>query len=155
MNMRNQIRARRAAIVLCACMCLGFGAASDAGAQESETEGVFVLPKTLPAPARTQSEGEGKSLSPTASAWVSGLARAGIIAVGSYPISLLYTNVGFDLGAYLIHGGDSRYAPWPFRNTNSIDPGTEEKTLRLMVAAGVSLCVGLLDMLLVSLPVSR
>jgi len=74
--------------------------------------------------------------------------RIGIIAAGSFPLSLLYTNFGFDIWKYAATGWDSRYAPWPFTNQYSVEPATAERTLRLGVAVGVSLLVGIADALL-------
>ena len=76
------------------------------------------------------------------------LARIGIIAVGSYPIALLYTNFGFDMWRYAANDWNSLYAPWPFRSQYSILPDTTERIWRYGVAAGVSLAVGIADSLL-------
>lgn len=75
--------------------------------------------------------------------------RAATLAVGAYPIAYLYTNFGFDLGAYLASGRDARYAPWPFRGTDAVQPDTEERTLRILVAAGLSLALGIIDAMII------
>lgn len=71
--------------------------------------------------------------------------RAATLAAGAFPIAYLYTNFAFDLGVFAASGGDARYAPWPFSGTDAITPSTEERTLRILVAAGISLVLGIAD----------
>ncbi len=77
-----------------------------------------------------------------------GAARRGlIIAAGSFPFSYFYTNLAFDLVRYAVNGFDSLYAPWPFRTVGSVSIDTKETFLRLGVGAGLSLAIGLADIL--------
>lgn len=72
--------------------------------------------------------------------------RFEIIALGAFPIMLFYTDIGFDLHAYVAQGFDYRYAPWPFKNSSySIEPNQDELLLRVGVAAGISIAFAGVD----------
>jgi len=71
--------------------------------------------------------------------------RFEIIAVGSFPLMLLYSNFGFDLVTFVGSGFDARYAPWPFRDEYSMEPAESERILRLGIATGASVLVAALD----------
>ena len=77
-----------------------------------------------------------------------GTVRRGLtIAAGSFPFSYFYTNLAFDLVRYAISGFDSSYAPWPFRSVGSVSIDTRETFIRLGVGVGLSLAIGLADIL--------
>jgi len=65
--------------------------------------------------------------------------RFEIIALGAFPLLLMYVDLGFDIGRYFANGFDSRYAPWPFKGDDAIDPDANELYLRIAVAGGASL----------------
>ena len=73
--------------------------------------------------------------------------RFEIIAVGAFPIMLLYTDLGFGIGRYAASGFDSRYAPWPFQNSSSLLPDDAERLLRIGVAAGISCAIAAFDLI--------
>lgn len=74
--------------------------------------------------------------------------RFEIIAFGSFPITLFYTNFGFDLETYVAHDFDSIYAPWPFSSDQAPDLTSGERLTRIAVAAGLSVGIAILDRLL-------
>ncbi len=76
------------------------------------------------------------------------LRRSLIIAAGSFPFSYFYTNLAFDFVRYAVNGFDSLYAPWPFRSVGSVSIDTEETFMRLGVGVGLSLAIGIADILI-------
>lgn len=71
--------------------------------------------------------------------------RFEIIALGSYPITMLYTSFSFSMASYIQHDFSATYAPWPF-NSSSVDTTTTEEHLtRMGVAACVSLAIAGVD----------
>lgn len=79
-----------------------------------------------------------------------GLRRFEILAFGSFPIALFYTNFGFELGAYIQSNFDSRYAPWPFSGEYTSSISDSERFGRMGVAVGISLLVAGVDAILVA-----
>jgi hypothetical protein len=82
------------------------------------------------------------------------LRRFEIITLGSFPIVLFYTRLGFDLNRYIKsasspEGADPSFRPWPFKNINSYKPTDSEQWLYISIAAGVSVLVGVVDYILV------
>lgn len=71
--------------------------------------------------------------------------RFEIIAFGSYPITLLYTNFCFGLAGFASHDFDMSYAPWPFNSSSADTTSAEEHFLRMGVAACASLAVAGID----------
>ena len=78
-------------------------------------------------------------------AWANAVRRFEIIALGSLPIMLFYTNVGFDLTRYFQNGFASQYAPWPFKNESSYKPTEDEQIRALKTAAVFSLSLAVAD----------
>lgn len=76
------------------------------------------------------------------------LSRFAIVACGSFPIMLLYSDFSFDVGRYVAAGFDAYYAPWPFKSEFSYQPSDAEKALRIGVAVGASVTVGAIDYLI-------
>jgi hypothetical protein len=77
--------------------------------------------------------------------------RFEIIAFGAFPIMLFYVNFSFDIGNFLSNDFDRRYAPWPFKGDNAVDPDEGEYLLRLAVATGASLAFSAADALIRSI----
>lgn len=73
------------------------------------------------------------------------LRRFEIVALGSYPIMLFYTGLGFDLSAYIGSGYDPSRAPWPFKNEYSAELSDSERLARLGTAALASVLVAGID----------
>jgi hypothetical protein len=74
-----------------------------------------------------------------------GLRRFEILAFGSFPILLFYTNLGFEIGTYAQSGFDPLYAPWPFSGELTANISDSERFGRMGVAAGLSLLVAGID----------
>jgi hypothetical protein len=71
--------------------------------------------------------------------------RFEIVSLGSYPITLFYTDFAFDLQRFFANGRDPAYAPWPFKGTFSASLDDSQRLTRLGVALGVSFAVGTID----------
>ncbi len=108
---------------------------------------VSPIPKTYPIPTKlAAAETAGKpslGLGPS-------LGRLGIVSAGALPFMVFYTDFAFDLGRFFANGLDVAYAPWPFKNQYSEAVDTSERFLRLGVSAGLSLAVGLVDLIVLS-----
>lgn len=74
--------------------------------------------------------------------------RFEIIAFGALPLTLFFTNFGFELYHFVDYDFDMSWAPWPFsgESTDSIDDS--ERFLRIGVAAGLALTVACVDALI-------
>jgi hypothetical protein len=70
------------------------------------------------------------------------------ISVGTFPFAYLYTNFVFDMVRFTTNGFDTAYAPWPFNQASGSSVATSERFIRLGVAAGLCLGVGVLDIFL-------
>ena len=73
------------------------------------------------------------------------LIRFEIIAFGSYPITLAYTNFVWGLVEYVESNFDSSYIPWPFNMSGSSSIEDAEHWERMKVAGYISLGVALAD----------
>jgi len=74
--------------------------------------------------------------------------RFEIIALGSLPITLLYTNVGFQLYHFIDNDFDVSWAPWPFEGSNTDSITDSERFTRIGIAAGAALAVAGVDALI-------
>jgi hypothetical protein len=77
--------------------------------------------------------------------WAKDLRRAEIVAFGSFPFTYFFSNFGFDTYRLAIHGGNMRYAPWPFNSAGTIEQTQNEKLITLGIAAGGAVLVALID----------
>jgi hypothetical protein len=73
--------------------------------------------------------------------------RFEIIALGSLPITLLYTNIGFQLYHFVDNDFDMSWAPWPFEGENTDSITDSERFTRIGIAAGVAVAVAGVDAL--------
>lgn len=62
------------------------------------------------------------------------LRRAEIIFAGSYPFSLLFTKIGYDLGEYAASGFSRSYAPQIFGGAAK-DAATNEETKKILLTS--------------------
>ncbi|MDP2816325.1 MAG: hypothetical protein Q8O19_06575 [Rectinemataceae bacterium] len=102
--------------------------------EQNKTSGLAFSPEALPHDVRKSGSFGKHAL------------RFEIISVGAFPIMLFYTDLGFGIGRYLSSGFDSRYAPWPFRDSSSILPDDSERLVRIGVAAGISFAIAIFDL---------
>jgi hypothetical protein len=78
--------------------------------------------------------------------WLSDLRRGEIVTVGSFPIVYLFTQLGYNVYRYGIHGWDLDYAP--LGNANRV-PYTRGETIGVLLgAASLSALVATADYLL-------
>ena len=108
--------------------------APSAGAQESETEPEPYAPEEFPG-------------------WARDLRRGEIIALGSFPVVLLLSNIGYDLVRFGLESWEAgqwnyTYAPWFFGPPDK-PPLTEDERIGVIAtAAGISLGVAILDFII-------
>ncbi|MCX7776114.1 MAG: hypothetical protein WHT81_04185 [Rectinemataceae bacterium] len=74
--------------------------------------------------------------------------RAGVLAAGIFPFAYFYTGFALDLSRYVSNGFDPAYAPWPFKSAYSEPLTNAEQWLKLGIAAGLSLTLGVISILL-------
>ena len=77
--------------------------------------------------------------------WARDLRRAEIIAFGSFPFMYFFSNFGFDAYRCISHGWDTRYAPWPFNSSGTIEQTQTEKFMTLGIAAGGAIVIAIVD----------
>lgn len=111
-------------------------AAAVPAAADSTPAGLTPAPGALPS-------GYGKAKE-------NGIRRFEILAFGSFPILLFYTNLGFEIGTYAQSGFDPLYAPWPFSGELTTSISDSERFGRMGVAAGLSLLVAGIDAIIVA-----
>jgi hypothetical protein len=77
------------------------------------------------------------------------LLRFEIVTLGSYPISMFYIGIVYDVMRYYDNDRDPAYAPWPFNNgSSSVALDNSERVERLKAALYLSLSVGVIDVLI-------
>jgi hypothetical protein len=82
--------------------------------------------------------------------WARDLRRAEVITIGVLPFSLVYTNLMFDLGRYLVllagqNPSASLYRPWFFAPPDKPPLTANEKLGVVLGSIGVAVVVGLID----------
>jgi hypothetical protein len=117
------------------------GGGSDRGGENSETV-------TPPAP-------YGIGLEPEVSPFLRDLRRFEIIAFGTLPFTLFFTNVGYDVGRYGYYGFTEGFGSDITRQYRPLlfgDRGydNDEKTGILLTAVGVSMILATVDLLIES-----
>ena len=78
--------------------------------------------------------------------WLHDLRRGEIITIGAFPIVYLFTQLGYNIYRYSVHGGDSQYAP--LGNPNQVPYSTGETIGVLLGAASLSVVVATADYLI-------
>lgn len=81
--------------------------------------------------------------------------RFEIIAFGSLPITLLYTNISFQVYHFIENDFDMNWAPWPFEGSSTDSITDSERFLRIGVAAGVAVAIAGVDALIRYLQVRK
>jgi len=87
--------------------------------------------------------------------WGKDLRRVDIIMFGVFPFSMfIITTITDSVRWY--HAGDApftdnRYAPWPIKSAGAIEMTTDEHFRTIMLAAGLSVTISLVDLLIVKL----
>ena len=130
-------------VLLLACLLgplLGLGAEESGGSAASGGGGQLASP---PAAAASAALPQGFS-APQENFF----RRFEIIALGSLPITLLYTNIGFQLYHFMDNGFDMSWAPWPFEGENTDSITDSERFTRIGIAAGAAVAVAGVDALI-------
>ncbi len=80
--------------------------------------------------------------------WLRALRRAEIVALGSFPISIFLTSLSYGIIRYGINGFSPQYRPWIFAPPNAVDLTTDEKLGVILSAAGISIIVAVIDLII-------
>ena len=89
--------------------------------------------------------------------WAKDLRRSDIIAFGTFPFTLFATVFFTDLHRWNAANGldfseeGRRYAPWPLKSAGSYDMSKEEFERSLLIAAGVSITLAIVDFIIVKI----
>jgi len=87
--------------------------------------------------------------------WAKDLRRYDVIAFGIFPFCIFFVNVSTDLIRWnQMNGmdwGGREYAPWPIKTAPAYERTTDEHFQNIMMAAGLSLSIALVDLLIVKL----
>jgi len=81
--------------------------------------------------------------------WAKDLRRWDIITFGVFPFSLFVVTFATDTIRWIDSGGDARYAPWPFKSAGAIEMSSVEFGRSILIAAGLSVIIGLVDYFIV------
>ena len=72
--------------------------------------------------------------------------RAEIIAFGTFPFTVLFSTVFYEVFRYFYNGMDSAYLPWPFKDSSTAIAITNDEYKTLLIAsAGISVGIGVVD----------
>lgn len=77
--------------------------------------------------------------------WARDLRRAEIIAIGSFPFTLFFTNFAYDTYRFAANGFDPAYRPWPFRGPNSAGFTKGERIGVLVASLSLSVVIATVD----------
>ena len=87
--------------------------------------------------------------------WAKDLRRWEIIAFGTYPFSLFFVTFTMDMirwnnaNSMDMSEEGRRYAPWPLKSAGALEMSSHEFRSTLVIAAGVSITLALIDLFLV------
>jgi len=89
--------------------------------------------------------------------WAKDIRRFDIIAFGSFPFSIFFVSTVMDLirwnnaNGFNMSEEGRRYAPWPAKSAGAIEMTNNEYTQMFLYAAGVSVVIALVDLLIVQI----
>jgi len=89
--------------------------------------------------------------------WAKNLRRWDIIAFGLFPFSIFFVTVAQDMYRWYNENGmdfseaGRRYAPWPLKSAGGYEMTAEEYQRTILIAAGLSASVALIDLLIVNI----
>jgi len=85
--------------------------------------------------------------------WAKDLRRWEIVTFGSIPFSMFTVTFAMDMVRWSKANGlnfnDRRYAPWPLKSAGAIAMEDKEQELTIIIAAGVSVAIGIIDLIIV------
>ncbi|MDR2542313.1 MAG: hypothetical protein LBC80_02545 [Treponema sp.] len=84
--------------------------------------------------------------------WAKDLRRWNIITFGVFPFSMFFVTFATDMVRWGDTGyTDRRYAPWPLKSAGAVEMTSNEYRRTVLTAAGVSVTVALIDLLIVKI----
>ena len=89
--------------------------------------------------------------------WGKDLRRLDIIMFGVFPFSMFFVTTvmdsirWYDNSRFSFSEADRRYAPWPLKSAGAAEMTADEHFRTIMIAAGVSVTVALVDLLIVKI----
>jgi len=89
--------------------------------------------------------------------WGKDLRRMDIIMFGVFPFSMFFVTTVMDSIRWYEHSkfsfseADRRYAPWPLKSAGAVEMTKDEHFQTIMIAAGVSVTVAIVDLLIVKI----
>jgi hypothetical protein len=101
--------------------------------------------------AQTNTETANEIAKPVFPQWAKDFRRFDIIAFGSFPFSLFTATFFTDLyrwnqaNRFDFSEAGRRYAPWPLKSAGAVDMSKKEFQRTMLIAAGISLTVALVD----------
>jgi hypothetical protein len=82
--------------------------------------------------------------------WLKDLRRAEVILVGSIPFTMFIAIEAFDIYRYFSNNMNPLYYPWPIRSPVETDYTIEEKAIIIVTAVSLSLCIAIIDHIIIS-----
>ena len=80
--------------------------------------------------------------------WVKDLRRWEIVTFGSIPFAMFFTTFSVDMFRWSNNNWDTRFAPWPLKSAGAVPMTSNEMEKTITIAAGVSITIGLADLLI-------
>ena len=92
--------------------------------------------------------------------WAKDLRRWEIVAFGTYPFTMFATIFSKDTYRWIEQGMDwsdegRRYAPWPLKSACAVDMTNKQYEMTMAIAAGVSVTLALVDLIIVNIKRNR
>jgi len=93
--------------------------------------------------------------------WAKDMRRWDIIAFGVFPFSMFFTTFFYDMYRWNNANGMSmseegrQYAPWPMKSAGAVEKTKEEFERTLLIAAGLSMTVAFVDLIIVLIKRSK
>ena len=112
--------------------------------------------------ASAQDSGDSSTISPIFDMtdfpqWTKDLRRWEIVAFGTFPFSMFFVTFFHDMYRWNNANGmdfseyGRRYAPWPFKSAGSVDMTGEEYMKTFLFAAGLSVVIAFVDLIIVKI----
>ncbi len=80
------------------------------------------------------------------SGWQQDLRRAEILSFGALPFVTFFSSIYYDVWRYYDHDQDEGYLPWPFKNSDTAVPLSEDEQKKVFFTSiGISIGVAVVD----------
>ena len=93
--------------------------------------------------------------------WAKDIRRFDIISFGAFPFSIFFVSTVMEMFKWYDANGldmsesGRRYAPWPLKSAGAIEMTNNEYTQMFLYAAGLSVAIALVDLLIVNIKRSK